>query len=168
MTSLLQVLDASRSLKEIEDAEAKDPTKKLVKVSIDTRLDNRMVDLRTPANQAIMKINAGVSQFFREFLTKEGFTEIHSPKIIAGASEGGAAVFHLQYMDKGPACLAQSPQLYKQMGVCCDLEKVFEVAPVFRAENSSTNRHLCEYTGLDYEMAFKDHYVSSQAICRCV
>lgn len=117
-----------------------------------------MVDLRTPCNQAIMKVNAGVSQFFREFLTKEGFTEIHSPKIIAGASEGGAAVFHLQYMDKGPACLAQSPQLYKQMGVCCDLGKVFEVAPVFRAENSSTNRHLCEYTGLDYEMAFKDHY----------
>ena len=75
----------------------------------------------------------------------ENFTEFHSPKIIAGASEGGTAVFELQYMDLGKACLAQSPQLYKQMAVTCDLERVFEIAPVFRAENSLTNRHLCEY-----------------------
>ena len=154
----LQVLDASRSQQEIEEAEKKDPKKKMVRIAIDTRLDNRMIDLRTPANQSIMKVNAAVGQFFREFLTQQGFTEIHSPKIIAGASEGGAAVFKLDYMRLGPACLAQSPQLYKQMGVCTDLRKVFEVGPVFRAENSTTNRHLCEYTGLDYEMAFQDHY----------
>lgn len=154
----LQVLDASRSQQEIDEAEQKDPTKKMVRIAIDTRLDNRMIDLRTPANQSIMKVNGAVGQFFREFLTQQGFTEIHSPKIIAGASEGGAAVFKLNYMRLGPACLAQSPQLYKQMGVCTDLRKVFEVGPVFRAENSTTNRHLCEYTGLDYEMAFQDHY----------
>jgi aspartyl/asparaginyl-tRNA synthetase len=97
-----------------------------------------------------------VAQLFREFLSnKAGFTEIHSPKIIPGASEGGSSVFTLDYMDLGPACLAQSPQLYKQMGVVCDLERVFEIGPVFRAENSLTNRHLCEYIGLDLEMTFK-------------
>jgi len=77
--------------------------------------------------------------------------------LIGGASEGGSNVFTLQYFDQ-PACLAQSPQLYKQMAICGDLQRVFEIGPVFRAENSNTNRHLCEFTGLDMEMEFKDHY----------
>ena len=154
----LQVVDAARSQKEIDEAAKKDPDAKFVNIGIDTRLNNRMLDLRTPANQAILKINAAVGSLFREYLNTQKFTEIHSPKIIPGASEGGAAIFKLQYMDMGPACLAQSPQLYKQMGVCCDLERVFEIGPVFRAENSLTNRHLCEYIGLDLEMSFKDHY----------
>lgn len=154
----LQVVDAARSAADVAEAQAKNPDVKMVEVKLDTRLNNRMLDLRTPANQSIMKINAAIGRYFREFLSTEGFTEIHSPKIIAGASEGGASVFKLDYMDLGPACLAQSPQLYKQMGVCCDLEKVFEIGPVFRAEKSFTNRHLTEYTGLDFEMSFKDHY----------
>lgn len=86
-------------------------------------------------------------QIFREVLLAENFLEIHSPKLIAGASEGGAAVFRLDYMGT-PACLAQSPQLYKQMAICADMERVFEIGPVFRAEFSYTHRHLCEFIGL--------------------
>jgi len=77
--------------------------------------------------------------------------------LIAGASEGGSAVFKTKYFNVD-ACLAQSPQLYKQMAICCDLKKVFEIGPVFRAENSFTHRHLCEFTGMDLEMTFKEHY----------
>jgi len=90
-------------------------------------------------------------------LLSRGFTEIHTPKLIAGESEGGAGVFRTDYFGK-PACLAQSPQLYKQMAIASDLERVFEIAPVFRAENSNTRRHLCEFVGLDLEMTFNQHY----------
>jgi len=128
-----------------------------VHVLRDTRLDNRVLDLRVPSQQAIFRIQSGVCQLFREILLREGFIEIHSPKIIAGASEGGAEVFKLNYFGQN-ACLAQSPQLYKQMAICADLDRVFEIGPVFRAENSYTHRHLCEFTGLDIEMAIRDHY----------
>ena len=96
-------------------------------------------------------------QVFRQFLLSEGFVEIHTPKLIAGSSEGGASVFKLDYKGK-PACLAQSPQLHKQMAICGDFERVFEIGPVFRAEDSFTHRHLCEFTGLDVEMEIKEHY----------
>ena len=134
------------------------PERKLVSVSQDTRLDHRWIDLRTPANQAIMRVSSGVCQLFREFLTSRDFVEIQTPKILGGASEGGSSVFHLKYFGE-PACLAQSPQLYKQMcAACSDLERVFEIGPVFRAENSNTHRHLCEFHGLDLEMAIGEHY----------
>ena len=94
---------------------------------------------------------------FRDFLYTRDFVEIHSPKLIGGTSEGGANVFRLKYFDQ-EACLAQSPQLYKQMVLCGDMQRVFEIGPVFRAEDSNTNRHLCEFTGLDIEMVFKEHY----------
>ena len=83
--------------------------------------------------------------------------EIHSPKLIPGESEGGAEVFRTDYFGS-PACLAQSPQLYKQMAMASDLDRVFEIGAVFRAENSNTRRHLCEFTGLDFEMAINEHY----------
>jgi aspartyl-tRNA synthetase len=83
--------------------------------------------------------------------------EIHTPKLIPGASEGGANVFKLKYFGK-EACLAQSPQLYKQMCIMSDLKRVFEIGPVFRAENSFTHRHMCEFTGLDIEMVINEHY----------
>ncbi len=83
--------------------------------------------------------------------------ELHTPKLLAGASEGGSSVFKLDYKGQ-PACLAQSPQLHKQMGICADFGRVFEIGPVFRAENSFTHRHLCEFTGLDFEMEIKEHY----------
>ena len=96
-------------------------------------------------------------QIFRQMLLSEGFVGIHTPKLIGGSSEGGAAVFKLDYNGQ-PACLAQSPQLHKQMAVCGGFERVFEVGPVFRAEGSDTHRHLCEFVGLDVEMALRDHY----------
>ncbi|CAH8328261.1 unnamed protein product [Eruca vesicaria subsp. sativa] len=123
----------------------------------DTRLNNRVIDLRTPANQAIFRIQCHVQIAFREFLLSKGFLEIHTPKLIAGSSEGGAAVFRLEYKGQ-PACLAQSPQLHKQMAICGDLERVFEVGAVYRAEDSFTHRHLCEFIGLDVEMAIHKHY----------
>lgn len=149
------VVDAARS--EAEVAAAAERGESLVTVSQDVRLDNRVVDLRTPANQAIFRVQSAVSQLFREALLTQGFQEIHTPKLIAGTSEGGAAVFRLDYMGR-PACLAQSPQLPKQMAICADFDRVFEIGPVFRAENSYTHRHMCEFTGLDFEMAIYEHY----------
>jgi aspartyl-tRNA synthetase len=96
-------------------------------------------------------------QKFRDFLLSKNFVGIHTPKLISGSSEGGAAVFKLLYNGQ-PACLAQSPQLYKQMAISGGFERVFEVGPVFRAENSNTHRHLCEFVGLDAEMEIKEHY----------
>jgi len=120
-------------------------------------LDNRVLDLRTPANQAIFRLEAGVCKLFRDILEKRGFTEIHTPKIISAASEGGANVFTVSYF-KESAYLAQSPQLYKQMAIAADFDKVYTVGAVFRAEDSNTHRHLTEFVGLDLEMAFKYHY----------
>lgn len=142
--------------KKAEGEEAEEE-KKEIHVKQVTRLNNRVMDLRVPTNQALMKIQSGVGRYFREFLYSKDFVEIHSPKINCGVSEGGTEVFKLDYFGRD-ACLAQSPQLYKQMGVCADLTRVFEVAPVFRAENSNTKRHQCEFTMLDMEMAFKNHY----------
>ncbi|QHO01995.1 Aspartate--tRNA ligase 2, cytoplasmic [Arachis hypogaea] len=94
---------------------------------------------------------------FRQFLLSGGSVEIHTPKLIAGSSEGGAAVFRLGY--KGhPACLIQSPQLHRQMAICAYFGRVFEISPAFRAEDSFTHRHLCEFPGLDVEMEIKKHY----------
>jgi len=113
--------------------------------------------LRTTTKQAIFRVQAGVCKLFRDHLTSEGFVEIHSPKIISAASEGGANVFEVTYF-KGKAYLAQSPQLYKQMAIAADFGKVFTVGAVFRAEDSNTHRHLCEFVGLDLEMAIDYHY----------
>ncbi|KAJ3413021.1 aspartate--tRNA ligase dps1 [Chytridiales sp. JEL 0842] len=129
----------------------------LVRVNLDTRLNERVIDLRTITNQAIFKMQSGVGALFREFLDKEGFMEIHSPKIIEAASEGGANVFKVSYFAQN-AYLAQSPQLYKQMVICSDFDRVYEIAPVFRAEQSFTHRHMTEFVGLDLEMAFEEHY----------
>ena len=121
------------------------------------RLDNRVLDLRTPANQALFRIRSGITAEFRNYLSSKGFMEIQTPKIIGQSSEGGSAIFKVEYFDR-QAYLAQSPQLYKQMCIAAGFEKVFEVGPVFRAENSLTNRHLTEFTGLDLEMNIKTDY----------
>ncbi|KAM9918665.1 hypothetical protein OXX80_012902, partial [Metschnikowia pulcherrima] len=94
---------------------------------------------------------------FREFLSNRRFTEIHTPKILGAASEGGSNVFEISYF-KRSAFLAQSPQFYKQQLIAADFERVFEIAPVFRAENSNTHRHMTEFVGLDLEMSFEEHY----------
>ena len=142
-----------KKLKEAKANESKKGEKLQIFVSSNTRFDNRVLDLRVAATQSLMRLQSGVGQLFREYLFNQEFVEIHSPKLIGGASEGGTNVFKLKYFDK-EAYLAQSPQLYKQMSVIGGIEKVFEVAPVFRAENSNTGRHLCEFTML----AFKEHY----------
>ncbi|KAK9468359.1 aspartyl-tRNA synthetase [Lipomyces arxii] len=142
--------DASRSETEAEELG-------LPVVNLDTRLDSRVIDLRTVTNQAIFKISSGVCTLFKEYLLSLNFTEVHTPKIIAAASEGGANVFQVKYFN-GSAYLAQSPQLYKQMLIAADFERVFEIAPVFRAENSNTHRHMTEFMGLDFEMAIEEHY----------
>merc|ERR1719320_587759 len=146
----LQIEDAARKLTEEDEGN-------FARVNQDTRLDNRVLDLRTPTNQAIFRLEAGVCQLFRDTLAKKGFVEIHTPKIISAASEGGANVFKVSYF-KGSAFLAQSPQLYKQMAIAADFDKVYTVGGVFRAEDSNTHRHLTEFVGLDLEMAFKYHY----------
>ncbi|KAK9367672.1 aspartyl-tRNA synthetase [Lipomyces kononenkoae] len=142
--------DASRSEAEAEAAG-------LPVVNLDTRLNSRVIDLRTVTNQAIFKISSGVCTLFREYLLKHSFIEAHSPKMMAAASEGGANVFKIKYFS-GDAFLAQSPQFHKQMLIASDFERVFEIAPVFRAEDSNTHRHMTEFIGLDMEMAIEEHY----------
>jgi aspartyl-tRNA synthetase len=144
----------------IEDAmrpEAEDEEDALGHAKQDTKLDNRIIDLRTMTNQAIYRVEHGVCKLFRDTLDSKGFIEIHTPKIINAASEGGANVFKVSYF-KTFAYLAQSPQLYKQMAIAADFEKVYTVGSVFRAEDSNTHRHLTEFIGLDVEIAIKYHY----------
>lgn len=120
--------------------------------SIETSMAHRSVALRHPEQRAVFKISEGVVSGFREFMLKNSFTEIHTPKIVAAGAEGGANIFKLKYFDKD-AYLAQSPQFYKQTCVAF-FDRVFEIAPVYRAEKHNSTRHLNEYIGLDFEMAF--------------
>lgn len=126
-------------------------------VSLETRLGLRPVSLRNVRERAKFKIQEGVVRGFREFLSSQGFTEVHTPKIVSRGAEGGANVFRLNYFNK-KAELGQSPQFYKQMMVGV-FDRVFEVAPVFRAEKHNTIRHLNEYIGLDFEMGYIDSFV---------
>ena len=127
------------------------------RVSDRARQNNRIIDLRTTASQGIFRIQSGICHAFRQNLTDLGFVEIHTPKLWGAASESGASVFKVDYFGR-PAFLAQSPQLGKQMSIAADFRRVFEIGPVFRAENSNTHRHLTEFTGLDLEMAIDEHY----------
>ncbi|MEM2740441.1 MAG: aspartate--tRNA(Asn) ligase [Candidatus Bathyarchaeia archaeon] len=125
--------------------------------SFDKRLDMRAVDLRRPQLHALFKIRHEVLQAMRRFLVARGFLEVNTPKIIASATEGGAALFPLFYYDR-EAFLAQSPQLYKEQ-LSAAFDRVFEIAPIFRAEEFKTDRHLSETLSLDVEMAFTDYRV---------
>lgn len=129
---------------------------KKVDTSLENLLDYRPVTLRNEKERAIFKLQEGISTGFRMFLMKQGFTEIHSPKIVAEGAEGGANIFQLDYFGK-EAYLAQSPQFYKQMMVGV-FERVFEIGPVFRAEKHDTSRHLNEYTGVDFEMGYIEDF----------
>ena len=126
-------------------------------VNIDTRMDYRWIDMRNPRNTLIRQVESCLTEAMREYLYSNNFTEIHSPKLIGAASESGSDVFEVKYFDR-KAYLAQSPQFYKQMALAGGLDKVFEVGPVFRAENSNTNRHATEFTGFDLEFAYIDSY----------
>jgi aspartyl-tRNA synthetase len=124
-----------------------------VEADFDTRLDNRVIDLRKPETQAIFKIRNAVLAAAHKYLRSQSFLEVHTPKIIASSSEGGTDVFKLRYFEK-EAFLAQSPQLYKQSLMATGLDRVYEIAWYFRAEEHNTRRHLNESTAVDVEMAF--------------
>lgn len=124
--------------------------------SLETKLSLRPIALRNIRERAKFKIQEGIVRGFRDFLYSQGFTEIHTPKIGAKGAEGGANIFKLDYFHR-PAVLEQSPQFYKQMMVGV-FDRVFETAPVFRAEKHNTKRHLNEYTSLDFEMGFIDGF----------
>ena len=126
--------------------------KKELTTSLDVNIATRPVSLRNVYERAVFKLQEGVARGFREYLQQNGFTEIHTPKIVAAGAEGGANIFKMDYFGK-KAFLAQSPQFYKQTMVGV-FERVFEVGPVFRAEKHSTTRHMNEYTSLDFEMGF--------------
>jgi aspartyl-tRNA synthetase len=131
-----------------------DPNAKTVK-NIDTRLEIRAVDLRRSSLQKIFQARNEVLKSIRSYFSEQSFTEINTPKMIATATEGGAALFPIFYYNK-EAFLAQSPQLYKEQ-LTMSFEKVFEIAPIFRAEPSRTNRHLSEAISIDFEEAYVDY-----------
>ncbi len=130
--------------------------KQLDNIALSTILDLRPISMRNPKERAIFKIQEGIQRGFREYLQSQDFTEIRSPKINFAGAEGGTNVFKLDYFGK-QVYLAQSPQLYKQalVGV---YQRVFEIAPVFRAEHHDTSRHLNEYTSMDFEMGFIESF----------
>ena len=129
---------------------------KVMETSLENKLDFRPLTLRNEKERAIFKIQEGIVRGFRSFFQENGFTEIHSPKIVYAGAEGGANIFRLDYFDR-EAYLAQSPQFYKQMMVGV-FERVYEVGPVFRAEKHDTARHLNEYTGVDFEMGYIESF----------
>ncbi|HZM63922.1 MAG TPA: aspartate--tRNA(Asn) ligase [Candidatus Saccharimonadales bacterium] len=120
---------------------------------LDTLFDNRVVGLRNLQEQAIFKVQAEIVEALRQHFRSNGFTDIRTPKLLAAATEGGAEVFKIDYFGKQEATLAQSPQFYKQMMVGV-FERVYEIAPVYRAEPSATTRHMSEYISVDGEMGF--------------
>ena len=148
--------------------------------SLEAKLNYRPISLRNIRERAKFRIQEGIVRGFRDFLYQEGFTEIHTPKIGAKSAEGGANLFRLEYFHRPailqqspqfykldyfhrPAVLQQSPQLYKQMMVGV-FDRVFETAPVFRAEKHNTKRHLNEYTSLDFEMGYIDGFEDIMAM----
>lgn len=130
--------------------------KRKLDLNLDTELALRPAVLRDLKRRSVFKLQEGLVRGFREYLTGEGFTEVHTPKIVHAGAEGGSNIFKLDYFGR-KAYLAQSPQFYKQTMVGV-FERVFEVGPVFRAEKHSTTRHLNEYTGLDFELGYIDSF----------
>jgi aspartyl-tRNA synthetase len=126
-----------------------------VESDIETRLENRFLDLRKQKVLSIFKIQSTISNSIREYFLRKGFIEIHSPKIVAAATEGGTELFPVKYFERN-AFLSQSPQLYKEIMMSAGFDRVFEIAPAFRAEEHNTPRHLNEFTSIDIEMSFTD------------
>ncbi len=126
-----------------------------VGADLNTRLDHRVLDLRKPEVRRVFELRAALLEGFRQAYTARGFLEVETPKLIREGAEGGATLFSVAYYD-GQAYLAQSPQLYKQMLMSAGFERVFEIAPAFRAEPSDTVRHITEFSSMDAEMAYID------------
>ncbi|MCI4351503.1 MAG: aspartate--tRNA(Asn) ligase [Thermoplasmata archaeon] len=126
-----------------------------VNAELDTRLNHRVLDLRKPAVRAVFELRAALLASFREGFARRGFLEVETPKVLKQGAEGGATLFAVAYFEE-TAYLAQSPQLYKQMLISAGFERVFEIAPAFRAEPSDTVRHITEFTSLDAEVGYVD------------
>jgi nondiscriminating aspartyl-tRNA synthetase len=131
-----------------------DPTEK-VECELDTRLDARFMDIRRPCVLAAFEIESAVLRSLREYFYEQGITEVFTPKIVAAATEGGTDLFPISYFEK-EAFLNQSPQLYKQMLMGAGMDRVFEIGPIFRAEEHDTRRHLNEAISIDVEISFAD------------
>src|SRR5206468_5697924 len=119
----------------------------------DTRFDNRPLDLRKPERRAIFRVRSVVAAAFRSYLDHQGFVEVQTPKLAGAGAEGGATLFETNYFGRR-AFLSQSPQLYKQMLMSTGLDRVYEIAPAFRAEPSDTVRHVTEFTSFDGEVSW--------------
>jgi aspartyl-tRNA synthetase len=128
-----------------------------VDADLDTRLDSRFMDLRRERTTAVFTIRHEVLKAVRSFLSDSGFVETSTPKVVATATEGGTSLFPITYFDR-EAFLNQSPQLFKQMLMAGGLDRVFEIGPIFRAEEHDTRRHLNEATSIDIEASFCDHF----------
>ena len=124
-----------------------------VNVEMDTRLNNRFMDLRKPEIRAIFELKSLMVRLIVEAMEENGFTQVYTPKIVGSGAEGGATLFQIEYFGK-KAYLAQSPQLYKQMLMSTGLDRVFELGPAFRAEKSNTNRHVTEFISFDGEFTW--------------
>ncbi|MBQ8643245.1 MAG: aspartate--tRNA(Asn) ligase [Candidatus Methanomethylophilaceae archaeon] len=124
-----------------------------VSAEMDTRLNNRFMDVRKPEVKAIFELKSIMVDLIQEAVRENGFVQVNTPKISGAGAEGGAELFQVQYFDR-PAYLAQSPQLYKQILMSTGLDRVFEIGPAFRAEHSNTNRHVTEFISFDGEMSW--------------
>lgn len=138
-----------------------------VEAELDTRLDNRFIDIRRPKIHALFRIRHHMLSAVRMFLEQEGFLEINTPKVVATATEGGTALFPITYFDT-EAFLNQSPQLFKQIMMSAGMDRVFEIGPIFRAEEHDTRRHLNEATSIDIEASFADHEDVMQILERLI
>ena len=127
-----------------------------VPADLDTRLDSRFLDARRPRVAAVFQIRSAAMHAINQYLHHEGFINITTPKIVAAATEGGTELFPIAYFNK-EAFLNQSPQLYKQMMMAAGFEKVYEIGPIFRAEEHNTTKHLNEATSIDIEVSYADH-----------
>lgn len=155
-------IQTMRILSEPAEAMPLQISKWKLNTSLDAKLNHRAVSLRNIRERAKFRIQEAITRGFRDFLYEQGFTEIHTPKLGAKSAEGGANLFKLEYFHT-PAILQQSPQFYKQMMVGV-FDRVFETAPVFRAEKHNTKRHLNEYTSLDFEMGYIDSFEDIMAM----
>ena len=139
-----------------------DITKKLLNINNDIKFDQRILSMRHPKERAIFKIQEALVFGLREFLMDNGFTEIRTPKIVKEGAEGGANIFSMNYFNQ-TAYLTQSPQFYKEF--CTGIfDRVFEIAPVFRAEKHNTNRHINEYTSIDFEVGYINSFYDIMAL----
>ena len=154
----IEVLLQSIAIHSLSDPVLPIDTSGRTDTEVDKRMDWRFLDLRNAQGYLLFQIQTTIEFAMREFWIKEGFVEIHTPKLMGSASEGGAELFSLPYFGQ-TAALAQSPQFYKQMAIAAGLDRVFEIGPVFRADPSFTPRHATEFTSVDMEMAWIDSHL---------